>query len=102
MEWDHNEVKFRTRRVPAFGEASDQEPPKSTETASALDVQVGGGHYKEMAIQPIEFAMKNNLNFIQGNVIKYITRYKTKNGREDLEKVKHYVDLLIELEYGDG
>lgn len=65
---------------------------------SALDSQVGGGHYKDMAIQPIEFTHKNNLNFCQGNVIKYICRYKNKNGLEDLKKVKHYVDLLIELE----
>jgi hypothetical protein len=65
---------------------------------SALDVQVGGGHYKDMAIQPIEFTHKNKLNFCQGNIIKYATRYKAKNGKEDLEKVKHYADLLIELE----
>ena len=76
-----------------------QHPPKSEEPdISALDVQTGGSHYKDMVIQPIEFTMKNNLNFCQGNVIKYITRYKQKNGLEDLEKVKHYVDLLIELE----
>lgn len=68
---------------------------------SPLDSQIGGDHYKSMKIQPIEFTHKNNLNFCQGNVIKYITRYKNKNGKEDLEKVKHYVDLLIELEYGE-
>ena len=68
---------------------------------TALNTQVGGSHYKDMAIQPIEFTHKNNLNFCQGNVIKYITRYKNKNGIEDLKKVKHYVDLLIELEYGE-
>ena len=67
-----------------------------------LDVQVGGGHYKNMAIQPIEFTHKNNLNFCQGNIIKYITRYKNKNGKEDLEKVIHYAQLLIELEYGES
>jgi hypothetical protein len=65
---------------------------------SALDVQVGGGHYKDMAIQPIEFTHKNNLNFCQGNIVKYACRYKNKNGKQDLEKVKHYADLLIELE----
>ena len=64
---------------------------------SALDSQVGGGHYKDMAIQPIEFTHKNNLNFCQGNVIKYTCRYKNKNSLEDLKKVKHDVDLLIEL-----
>lgn len=67
----------------------------------ALGTQVGGDHYL-LPIQPVEYTFKNNLNFLQGNVVKYITRYKDKNGREDLEKVKHYVDLLIELEYGDG
>tara|TARA_R110002096_G_scaffold44269_1_gene119006 strand:- start:178 stop:408 length:231 start_codon:yes stop_codon:yes gene_type:complete len=66
----------------------------------ALDTQVGGGHYKDLVIQPIEYTVKNNLSFLQGNVIKYITRYKTKNGVEDLKKVKHYVDFILEFEYG--
>ena len=68
----------------------------------ALDVQVGGGHYKDMAIQPIKFIMKNNLNYCQANIIKYACRYKDKNGKEDLLKIKHYVDLLIEMEYPGG
>ena len=68
---------------------------------TALDTQVGGGHYKEFKIQPIEFVMKNNLNFCQGNVIKYVCRYKDKNGIEDLKKAKHYIDLLIQLEFGN-
>lgn len=67
---------------------------------SNLDTQVGGGHYKDLAIQPIEYTVKNNLSFLQGNVIKYITRYKDKNGVEDLKKVKHYVDFILEFEYG--
>lgn len=66
---------------------------------SALLTQIGGSHYKDMAIQPVEFAMKNNLNYCQANVIKYICRYKEKNGLEDLQKAKHYIDLLIEHEY---
>lgn len=69
-----------------------------TEAASALDVQVGGDHYKKLKIQPIEFIHANNIPFIEGNIIKYITRWRGKNGVKDLEKVKHYVDLLIELE----
>lgn len=72
---------------------------KKVEDQGALAVQVGGGHYKKCAIQPVEYSMKNNLNFCQGNIIKYATRYADKNGPEDLEKVKHYVDLTIELEY---
>ena len=65
---------------------------------SALDTQVGGSHYKNMVIQPVEFIEKNNLGFCAGNVIKYICRYKNKNGIEDLKKARHYIDLLIEIE----
>lgn len=64
----------------------------------ASETQIGGSHYSDMAIQPIEFIHKNNLSFIQGNVIKYVCRYKSKNGVEDLLKAKHYIDLLIEFE----
>lgn len=67
---------------------------------SALKTQVGGGHYKDYKIQPLEFTMANNLDFIQGNIIKYICRHKTKNGVEDLKKVIHYAQLAIELQYG--
>ena len=66
---------------------------------SALDSQQGGDHYKDKAIQPIVYILANNLGFCAGNVVKYITRYKEKNGIEDLKKAKHYIDLLIELEY---
>lgn len=68
---------------------------------SALDVQVGGDHYKDYAIQPVEFCQRNNLNWCQANVVKYVVRYKEKKGLEDLQKAKHYLDLLIEFEYGD-
>ncbi len=62
------------------------------------DTQIGGNHYSDMTIQPIEFIHKNGLSFIQGNVIKYVCRYKSKGGIEDLQKAKHYIDLLIELD----
>lgn len=65
---------------------------------SALDVQVGGAHYKGKAIQPIEYIHANNLNYSEGAIVKYITRWREKNGFEDLLKIKHYVDLLIEME----
>jgi uncharacterized protein DUF3310 len=71
-----------------------------SEAGSALDVQISGNHYKQFVIQPIQFIYMNKLDFLQGNIIKYTCRYKNKNGIEDLKKVKHYVDLLIELEYG--
>lgn len=69
---------------------------------SALDVQVGGSHYKTFPIQPIEFIVKNSIPFLEGNVIKYVVRHKTKNGIEDLKKAKHYIEMLIELEYPDA
>lgn len=65
---------------------------------SALHTQVGGDHYKGKKIQPIEYIHANNLNFCEGSVVKYITRWREKGGLKDLEKIKHYIDLLIELE----
>ena len=64
----------------------------------ALMKQVGGSHYKDKAIQPIEYIHANDLGFCAGNVIKYVTRYKDKHGVQDLEKAKHYLEMLIELE----
>lgn len=63
---------------------------------SSKNTQVGGNHYKDMKIQPIEFTLQNNLGFCEGNIIKYVSRYKNKNGVEDLKKARHYIDLLIE------
>lgn len=68
---------------------------------NALSTQEGGRHYKDFPIQPIVFITKNGLSFAQGNVIKYICRYKAKNGLQDLKKARHYIDLMIELEYGN-
>ena len=65
---------------------------------SALDKQIGGSHYKDMAIQQIVYIHKNGLGFCEGNIVKYITRWKTKNGIEDLKKVIHYAELLIQME----
>ena len=58
--------------------------------------QVGGNHYKKYKIQPVEFIIKNNIGFCEGNVIKYVLRFKDKNGIADLKKAKHYLELLIE------
>ena len=66
---------------------------------SALDVQTGGDHYKDMKIQPVEFIHANGLPFIEGAIIKYVCRHKAKNGRQDLERARHFIDMLLELEY---
>jgi hypothetical protein len=58
--------------------------------------QVGGNHYLKYKIQPVDFIIKNNIGFVEGNIIKYILRFKEKGGVQDLLKAKHYIDLLIE------
>lgn len=65
------------------------------------NTQVGGDHYRCMAIQPVEFIEANNLGYCVGNIIKYVCRYRRKNGKEDLLKARHYIDLLIEHEFPD-
>lgn len=67
-------------------------------TSNPLKVQYGGTHYKDKAIQPIEYILANDLNFCEGNAIKYLTRWRDKGGVEDLKKAKHYIDFLIEKE----
>lgn len=65
---------------------------------SALDTQIGGNHYKNFAIEPIEFIHKNGIGFCEGNAIKYLVRWREKGGKQDLLKAKHYIDLLLEME----
>ena len=64
-----------------------------------LEKQEGGSHYRPMKIQPIEFIYENRIPYIEGNVIKYVYRHRSKNKLEDLEKARHYIDILIEMEY---
>jgi len=60
----------------------------------------GPGHYKDKAIQPWDFIVSNNLGYLEGNVVKYISRWRQKGGVEDLRKAKHYIEKLIEMETG--
>lgn len=66
--------------------------PKET----VLGTQVGGDHYTRQKIQPVQYIWANNLGFSEGNVVKYVTRWKFKGGVKDLEKARHHLDLLIE------
>lgn len=74
----------------ADGRIGSSPSPKST--------QVGGDHYSKMKIQPIDFITANGIGYIEGNIIKYVCRYKSKNGVEDLKKAQHYLQMLIEQE----
>ena len=66
---------------------------------SAHKKQIGGDHYKRMAIQPSHYIVKNKLGWYEGNIVKYITRHSVKGGKQDIEKVIHYAELLLEDQY---
>ena len=66
---------------------------------SAYKKQLGGSNYKNMVVQPSEFINKNKLQFAEGNAIKYICRHAHKGERQDLEKAKHYIDMILERDY---
>ena len=66
---------------------------------SAYDKQIGGSHYRSLKIQPSKFVIENELLFPEGNVIKYICRHRFKNGKEDLLKAIHFIEIIIERDY---
>ena len=66
----------------------------------ADDMQVGGNHYKDKAIQPWDYIIANDLGYLEGNVVKYVSRWKNKNGIEDLKKAQHYLAKLLEVANG--
>ena len=66
---------------------------------SAYDKQIGGKHYQNFSIQPSKFVIENELLFPEGNVIKYICMHRFKNGKEDLEKAVHFIEMIIERDY---
>ena len=68
---------------------------------NAWDKQIGGDHYKKLAIQPMEYALQNKLDYAQANVVKYVTRHADKNGKQDLLKAIHNIELMIAHYYSD-
>ena len=87
-----------TASVPRVTKDETQTTDETGETTSALSRQTGGNHYKSMLIQPAEYAEKNGLSLLEGNVVKYISRWKLKGAPlADLLKAKHCIDLLTEL-----
>lgn len=67
---------------------------------AALQVQIGGGHYKDMAIEPAEYIMRNGIPWAEGSAIKYLSRHRKKAGAEDVKKAIHFCQMVLELEYG--
>ena len=68
-------------------------------TSKVYSKQIGGNHYRKFKIQPSEFVIENELLYPEGCVIKYIIRHQLKNGKEDLLKAKHFIDMIIERDY---
>ena len=93
----HSETNATT---PQAQQESHTEETKPIQQVSATDTQIGGNHYTKLAIQPMRYSMENGLDALQHTVIKYVTRFRDKNGIEDLEKAKHCIDMLIEFERG--
>lgn len=99
------EKESRLQTSGTIGESASviRERPKvvsedTSKSLTPLATQVGGSHYKKYKIQPIEFCQLNGLNQCESNVVKYITRWRDKDGLQDLLKAKHMIDLLIEIE----
>jgi hypothetical protein len=78
--------------------ASSDHSVEAAEKVRALDTQEGGSHYKSLKIQPVEYIHANGIGYFEGCVIKYVSRWRSKNGLEDLRKARHFIDPLIELE----
>ncbi len=66
--------------------------------SSVNNIQHGGTHYKSKAIQPWDYIVSNNLGYLEGNIVKYVSRWRDKGGIQDLQKARHYIDKLIEVE----
>ena len=91
-QWIVNQMELQDKLIPDY-----------KNTLSALDKQIGGNHYKDCKIQPVEFIAKNKIGFLEGNIIKYATRHSKKGeGKKDIEKVIHYAELILEMYYNDN
>ena len=94
---DYGKIKMNRR----MSDVAKVDLPKLNKLP-ALETQVAGDYYTNMAIQPVEYVTKNNLTFTEGLVIKYVSRHRRKNGAEDIKKAIHTLQLILQLEYGQS
>jgi len=98
-QWDAiDRTTDKTRRKAALDAMVRDAEELDLYKEKARDKMIGGDHYRQGGIQPIEYIHANSLSFCEGNVVKYVTRWRHKDGLKDLEKAKHYIELLMELE----
>jgi hypothetical protein len=100
-EWSSSLVD-RIQKMSRQEEVEEIELTALPSKPPALKVQVGGDHYKKLKIQPVEYNHANNLPFIEGCIVKYVTRHRDKGGAADIRKVIHFAELLLQLEYPDA
>ena len=99
MSLDKTTIKsFVLQKTQVYTKTADSLSVTVRIYVNPLETQIAGTHYKGFKIQPVEYIHANNIPYMEANVIKYVTRWKLKNGVSDLEKARHYIDLLIELE----
>ena len=96
-----NSTESRTSNENSTAHTNPQQYANNATNANAWQIQVGGEHYKKLKIQPMEYALANKLDYAQANVVKYVTRHADKNGKEDLLKAIHNIQLMIEHYYAD-
>lgn len=89
-------IAYRLSETQSMEEAYEQAHKPISD--SALDEQVAGTHYKKLKIQPVTYIHANNIGFMEGSAIKYLSRWRDKGGVDDLQKAKHFIEMLIELE----
>ena len=97
-EFEPGKVHMIPETPPVYAPVNQADAAMERAAKGALGEQVGGDHYKIMGIQPVEYIHANNLGFFEGVVVKYVSRWRRKNGLEDLRKAIHFLQLLIELE----
>ncbi len=97
--WDDRAVSVKKNTGFCMSANANDHNSTDKPSKSALEDQVGGSHYKDMKIQPVEFCHANKMGGIESAVVKYVSRYKFKNGKQDIDKAIHLLQLLKQLEY---
>ena len=90
-------VVYEKKTTPSIDAVSTPEEEEAFKQLEANSLQVGGSHYKDKAIQPWDYIASNKLGYLEGNVVKYVSRWREKGGLEDLKKAQHYLTKLIEV-----
>ena len=98
IEFDRLEFAMATHDDEIIKQAIQDFRQAMKQQTTANAIQVGGDHYKAKSIQPWDFIAANQLGYFEGNIVKYVSRWRDKGGINDLKKARHYLDKLIELE----